>query len=114
MGAVYDGVVEENWLNMEPLLSSKAKPACCTFPEYDHRRIDLTDVLKVGDEICFKILDVDPKTGKMKLSRRAITAKPDGTMPTDMRRMQHGQTVAAAAAVTAVVVVETSLNGGSA
>ena len=41
------------------------------------------DVLKVGEAVTFKILDVDPKTGKMKLSRRAITEKPDGKMPTD-------------------------------
>ena len=52
--------------------------------EYDHRRIEnIADVLKVGETVKFQILDVDQKTGKMKLSRRAITAKPDGTMPTD-------------------------------
>ena len=39
----------------------------------------------------FKILDVDPKTGKMKLSRRAIVAKPDGTMPTDEENAARAQ-----------------------
>ncbi|MEZ4927181.1 MAG: polyribonucleotide nucleotidyltransferase [Saprospiraceae bacterium] len=83
VGAVYDGVVEE-LAEYGAFIKFKGKTGLLHVSEYDHRRIEsIADVLKVGDEISFKILDVDPKTGKMKLSRRAITAKPDGTMPTD-------------------------------
>ena len=36
------------------------------------------DVLKVGDEIDVKLLEIDAKTGKMRLSMRALTEKPEG------------------------------------
>jgi polyribonucleotide nucleotidyltransferase len=36
------------------------------------------DVLKVGDEVDVKLLEIDPKTGKMRLSMRALTEKPEG------------------------------------
>ena len=36
------------------------------------------DVLKVGDEIDVKLLEIDSKTGKMRLSMRALTEKPEG------------------------------------
>ena len=36
------------------------------------------DVVKVGDEVDVKLLEIDPKTGKMRLSMRALTEKPEG------------------------------------
>ena len=36
------------------------------------------DVLKVGDEVDVKLLEIDPKTGKMRLSMRALIDKPEG------------------------------------
>ena len=36
------------------------------------------DVLKVGDEVDVKLLEIDPKTGKMRLSMRALVDKPEG------------------------------------
>ena len=36
------------------------------------------DVLKVGDEVDVKLLEIDAKTGKMRLSMRALTPKPEG------------------------------------
>ena len=36
------------------------------------------DVLKVGDEVDVKLLEIDPKTGKMRLSMRALIDKPAG------------------------------------
>jgi polyribonucleotide nucleotidyltransferase len=80
---VYEGLVEE-LAEYGAFVKFKGKTGLLHVSEYDHRRIEnIADVLKVGDTVSFKILDVDPKTGKMKLSRRAITVKPDGTMPTD-------------------------------
>jgi polyribonucleotide nucleotidyltransferase len=91
VGAIYDGVVEE-LADYGAFIKFKGKTGLMHVSEYDHRRIEnLAEVLKVGDPITVKILDVDPKTGKMKLSRRAITPKPDGTMPTDEENAARAQ-----------------------
>lgn len=83
VGSIFEGEVEE-LADYGAFVKFKGKTGLLHVSEYDHMRIDhISDVLKVGDMVTFKILDVDAKTGKMKLSRRAITAKPDGTMPTD-------------------------------
>ncbi len=34
--------------------------------------------IKEGDKIQVKLIDIDPKTGKFKLSKRALTEKPEG------------------------------------
>lgn len=91
VGAIYDGVVEE-LAEYGAFIKFKGKTGLMHVSEYDHRRIEnLSEVLKAGDPITVKILDVDPKTGKMKLSRRAITPKPDGTMPTDEENAARAQ-----------------------
>lgn len=91
VGAIYEGEVEE-LAEYGAFVKFKGKTGLLHVSEYDHRRIEnLADVLKVGDPITFKILDVDPKSGKMKLSRRAIVAKPDGTMPTDEENAARAQ-----------------------
>jgi polyribonucleotide nucleotidyltransferase len=47
--------------------------------EIDWKKIDkVEDVLKVGDEIEVKLLEIDSKTGKMRLSRKALIEKPEG------------------------------------
>ena len=83
VGAIFEGEVEE-LAEYGAFIKFKGKTGLMHVSEYDHRRIEnIADVLKVGETVKFQILDVDQKTGKMKLSRRAITPKPDGTMPTD-------------------------------
>jgi polyribonucleotide nucleotidyltransferase len=42
--------------------------------------------LKEGDEIEVKLLEIDPKTGKFKLSRRALLPKPEGYQERSERR----------------------------
>ena len=45
--------------------------------EVDHKRIeDVSTVLKVGDKINVKIIGTDPKTGKLRLSRKALLENP--------------------------------------
>lgn len=39
---------------------------------------NVADVLKVGDEIDVKLLEIDAKTGKMRLSKKVLTEKPEG------------------------------------
>ncbi len=47
---------------------------------------EVEDVVKAGEEIEVKLIDVDPKTGKMKLSRRALLPKPEGYVDRPPRR----------------------------
>ncbi len=48
--------------------------------EIDWKRLDTVEQagLKEGDTVTVKLVDVDPKTGKFKLSRRALLPKPEG------------------------------------
>ncbi len=46
--------------------------------EIDWKRIEkVEDVLKVGDKIKVKLIGVDPKTGKLKLSRKVLIPRPE-------------------------------------
>ena len=37
----------------------------------------MESVLKVGDKIDVKLIEVDPKTGKLKLSRKVLLPRPE-------------------------------------
>jgi len=46
--------------------------------EIEWRRLKtVEEVLKVGDEVEVKLIEVDPKTGKLKLSRKVLLPKPE-------------------------------------
>ncbi|MFT6000136.1 MAG: polyribonucleotide nucleotidyltransferase [Neolewinella sp.] len=52
--------------------------------EMSHSRIDnVEDAFSEGDEVTFKIVDIDERTGKLRLSRKAIMPRADGTIATD-------------------------------
>jgi polyribonucleotide nucleotidyltransferase len=54
--------------------------------ELAHERVkSVTDVLKEGDELDVKVLDVD-RQGKIRLSRRALLPVPEGMQPRDSDR----------------------------
>ena len=46
---------------------------------------NVADVLKVGDEVDVKLLEIDEKTGKMRLSMRALVEKPEGYVEPERR-----------------------------
>ena len=47
--------------------------------EIDWKKTEkVEDVLHVGDEVDVKLLEIDEKTGKMRLSRKALLEKPEG------------------------------------
>jgi polyribonucleotide nucleotidyltransferase len=48
--------------------------------EIDWKRLETVEEsgLKEGDEIQVKLLEIDPKTGKFKLSRKVLLPKPEG------------------------------------
>jgi polyribonucleotide nucleotidyltransferase len=55
--------------------------------EIDWKKIGTVDeVLKEGDEIEVKLIDIDPKTGKLKLSRKALLPRPPREEGGDNRR----------------------------
>ena len=54
--------------------------------EIDWGKTDkVEDVLNVGDEVDVKLLEIDPKTGKMRLSRKALLEKPEGYVEPERR-----------------------------
>ena len=48
------------------------------------------DVLNIGDEVTVKLLEIDAKTGKMRLSRRALIEKPEGYVEPERKPRPHG------------------------
>jgi polyribonucleotide nucleotidyltransferase len=56
-----------------------------------HHRVDKTeDVVKLGDKIEVKVLDIDEK-GRINLSRKALLPKPEGTGNDNERRERSHQ-----------------------
>ena len=54
--------------------------------EISHSRIEnVTDVLKEGDMVKVKLIEIDKRSGKMRLSRKALIERPAG-MPEERRR----------------------------
>jgi len=46
--------------------------------ELDHRRVErVEDVISVGDMVKVKLIDVDPRSGKFRLSRKAMMPRPE-------------------------------------
>jgi len=59
--------------------------------ELDWKKIDkVEDVVKVGDEVEVKLLEVDAKTGKMRLSRKALLPKPEGYVEPERKPRREG------------------------
>ena len=59
--------------------------------ELDWGKTDkVEDVLNIGDEVEVKLLEIDEKTGKMRLSRRALLPKPEGYVEPERRPRPQG------------------------
>lgn len=59
--------------------------------ELDYKKVDkVEDVLKVGDEVDVKLLEIDEKTGKMRLSRRALLPAPEGWVEHERKPRLNG------------------------
>ena len=59
--------------------------------ELDWKKTEkVEDVLNIGDEVDVKLLEIDPKTGKMRLSRRALIEKPEGYVEPERKPRQGG------------------------
>lgn len=59
--------------------------------EIDYKRVEnVEDVLKVGDYVDVKLIEIDAKTGKLRLSRRALMEKPEGWVEEEPRANKGG------------------------
>ena len=60
--------------------------------EIDWKKIEkVEDVLNIGDELEVKLLEVDERSGKMRLSRKALIEKPEGYVEPERKpRPQNG------------------------
>ena len=52
---------------------------------------NVTDVLSEGQEVDVKLLEIDEKTGKMRLSMRALTEKPEGYVEPERKPRGEGR-----------------------
>lgn len=79
VGLVYHGKVKAIHSYGAFIEIAPGKDGLLHVSEIDWKRIDkVEDVLKEGDEIDVKLLEVDEKTGKLRLSRRILLPKPEG------------------------------------
>ncbi|HQB19959.1 MAG TPA: polyribonucleotide nucleotidyltransferase [Bacteroidales bacterium] len=78
IGEVYEGKVKNLQSFGAFVEILPGKDALLHISEYDWKRIDKIDqYLKVGDVINVKLIEIDEKTGKLKISRKALLPKPD-------------------------------------
>ncbi|WP_302567037.1 polyribonucleotide nucleotidyltransferase [Culturomica massiliensis] len=81
-GEVYDGVVKSIMPFGAFVEILPGKDGLLHVSEIDYKRIEkVEDVLKEGDRIQVKLLEIDKKTGKLRLSRKALLPKPERKSP---------------------------------
>jgi polyribonucleotide nucleotidyltransferase len=78
VGEVYEGKVKSIMPFGAFVEFMSGKDGLLHISEVEHRRLDsMEGVLKEGDKIQVKLIGLDPKTGKFKLSRKALLPKPE-------------------------------------
>jgi polyribonucleotide nucleotidyltransferase len=79
IGAVYEGKVVKLMPFGAFVEFLPGKDGLLHVSEISWERVEnVEDVLKEGDVVEVKLIEVDPKTGKLKLSRKALLPKPEG------------------------------------
>ncbi|MDR0995441.1 MAG: polyribonucleotide nucleotidyltransferase [Tannerella sp.] len=80
VGEVYEGKISSIMPYGAFVEFMPGKDGLLHISEMDWKRLETVEEtgLKEGDTIQVKLLDIDPKTGKFKLSRRALLPKPEG------------------------------------
>ena len=59
--------------------------------ELDWKKVDkVEDVLNIGDTVEVKLLEMDPKNGKMRLSRKVLIEKPEGYVEPERKPRPEG------------------------
>ena len=78
--------------------------------EIDWKRLETVEEagLKEGDKIQVKLMEIDPKTGKYKLSHRVLVPKPEGYVERERVRVQSVVSVVLVRSAASVVHVATA------
>ena len=95
VGEVYDGKVRSVMPYGLFVEFMPGKDGLLHISEIDWKRYETIEEtgIKEGDRIQVKLIDIDPKTGKFKLSKRALTEKPEGyeERPARQPRQDRGE-----------------------
>ena len=88
VGEVYDGVVRSIMPYGCFVEIMPGKDGLLHISEIDWKRLETVEEagIKEGDHIQVKLLEIDPKTGKYKLSHRVLIEKPEGYQERPARR----------------------------
>ena len=87
VGEIYEGVVKTITAFGAFVEFLPGKDGLLHVSEIGHKRVEkVEDVLKEGDRVRVKLIDIDPKTGKFKLSRKVLLPKPEGMEQNDRPR----------------------------
>ena len=92
VGEVYDGVVKSIMPYGCFVEILPGKEGLLHISEIEWRRLESVEDagIKEGDHIDVKLLEIDPKTGKYKLSRRVLLEKPEGYVERERRPRREG------------------------
>ncbi|MBQ8968594.1 MAG: polyribonucleotide nucleotidyltransferase [Bacteroidaceae bacterium] len=94
VGEVYDGTVRSIMPYGAFVEFMPGKDGLLHISEIDWKRLETVEEsgLKEGDKLQVKLIDIDEKTGKFKLSRRVLLEKPEGYVERERRpRPERGE-----------------------
>ena len=94
VGEIYEGTVRSVMPYGCFVEIMPGKDGLLHISEIDWKRLETVEEagIKEGDKIQVKLLDIDPKTGKYKLSRRVLLEKPEGYVERERRpRGERGE-----------------------
>ena len=93
VGEVYEGTVRSNMPYGCFVEILPGKDGLLHISEIDWKRLETVEEagIKEGDKIKVKLLEIDPKTGKYKLSRRVLLEKPEGYVERERRPRRDGE-----------------------
>ncbi len=88
IGEVYEGTVRSIMPYGCFVEFMPGKDGLLHISEIDWKRLETVEEagIKEGDKLQVKLLEIDPKTGKFKLSRRALIEKPEGYVERERER----------------------------
>ena len=87
VGEVYEGVVRSIMPYGCFVEILPGKDGLLHISEIDWKRLETVEEagIKEGDKVKVKLMEIDPKTGKYKLSRRVLLEKPEGYVERERR-----------------------------
>ena len=93
VGEVYEGTVRSIMPYGCFVEILPGKDGLLHISEIDWKRLETVEEagIKEGDKIKVKLLEIDPKTGKYKLSRRVLLEKPEGYVEREHRPRRDGE-----------------------